>query len=75
MNLPTEVDLRGVPCPINWARAKVRLEAVEDGERLAFVIDDPRSVRDLPRAAEAAGYVVLEVARAGNSAWRIVIEK
>ena len=75
MKLPTEVDLRGVPCPINWARAKVRLEAAGDGERLAFVIDDPRSVRDLPRAAEAAGYVVLEVASAGHSAWRIVIEK
>jgi TusA-related sulfurtransferase len=60
---------------VNWARAKVRLEAAGDGERLAFVFDDPRSVRDLPRAAEAEGYVVLEVASAGPSTWRIVIEK
>lgn len=75
MSVPTEVDLRGVPCPINWARAKVRLEAARDGDRLAFLIDDPRSVRDLPRAAEAEGYAVLEVEPAGPSDWRIVIEK
>ncbi len=69
-----EVDLRGVPCPINWARAKVRLEAVAAGERLAFLVDDPRSLRDLPRAAEASGHVVLSVTEIG-SAWRMLIEK
>jgi len=26
-----EVDLRGVPCPVNWAKAKVRLESARRG--------------------------------------------
>ena len=69
-----EVDLRGVPCPLNWAKAKVRLEALSRGERLAVVVDDPRSVRDMPRAAEAEGYAVLDV-EALDGAWRIVVEK
>ena len=71
---PPEVDLRGVPCPLNWARAKVRLEVLARGERLAFLIDDPRSVRDMPRAAEAEGHVVIDVAELG-ACWRMLIEK
>ena len=70
----SEIDLRGVPCPLNWAKAKVRLEALDRGQRLELRIDDPRSVRDLPRAAEAEGYAVLEVEESGDG-WRIVIER
>jgi TusA-related sulfurtransferase len=69
------IDLRGVPCPVNWARAKVRLEAAARGERLTFLVDDPRSVRDLPRAAEAEAYVVLGVIAVEHGVWSIVIEK
>ncbi|GIW41143.1 MAG: hypothetical protein KatS3mg076_1720 [Candidatus Binatia bacterium] len=69
------VDLRGVPCPLNWARAKVRLESLPDGEALEFLLDDPRAVRDLPRAAEAAGYYVLESEPADEGSWRVVISK
>ncbi|MGH7899675.1 MAG: sulfurtransferase TusA family protein [Candidatus Binatia bacterium] len=68
------VDLRGVPCPLNWAKAKVRLESLDTGERIELWIDDPRSVRDLPRAAAAEGYDVLEVGEIGGG-WRIVIER
>ena len=73
--LEPAIDLRGVPCPVNWARAKIRLEAARRGERLAFLVDDPRSVRDLPRAAEAEAYVVLGVSPVEPGVWSIVIEK
>ena len=69
-----EVDLRGVPCPLNWAKAKVRLEAATRGERFAFLVDDPRSLRDLPRAAEASGHVVVDVTEVVRG-WRMLIEK
>jgi len=69
------IDLRGVPCPVNWARARVRLEAAARGDRLTFLVDDPRSVRDLPRAAEAEAYVVLGVCAVEPGVWSIVIEK
>ncbi len=69
-----ELVLIGVRCPLNWARAKVRLEEMAEGERLALVVDDPRAVRDIPRAAEAHGYAVVGVARRGD-AWRIEIER
>ena len=67
------LDLRGVRCPLSWAKAKVRLEALRPGAVLELVLDDPQSARDLPRAAEAAGHHVLEVACAAGT-WRITIE-
>lgn len=66
--------LVGVRCPLNWARAKVRLEEMATGERLALVVDDPRAVRDIPRAAEAHGWAVVDVAPEGGL-WRIEIER
>ena len=57
---PIRLDLRGVKCPLNWAHAKVRLEQMSRGQTLELILDDPRGARDIPGAAEAEGYVILE---------------
>lgn len=72
--MATTLNLRGVKCPLNWAHAKVRLEQMRRGEVLELILDDPRGVRDIPRAAEAEGHVVLGVEPAAD-AWRMRIEK
>ena len=69
-----EMVLCGVRCPLNWAKAKVRLELMEVGSRLALVVDDERAVKDIPRAAEAHGYAVIEITPI-QGAWRIEIER
>ena len=71
---PERMDLSGVRCPLNWARAKVRLEDLPPGARLTLVVDDPRAVRDIPRAAEAHGHSVVDVVAEGDR-WRIEIER
>ncbi len=73
---PLRLDLRGVKCPLNWAKAKVRLEYLAQGEQIELVIDDPKGRRDIPRAAEAEGYAVVDVSESSAPRqWRIVIEK
>jgi TusA-related sulfurtransferase len=67
-------DLRGVKCPLNWAKAKVRLEALSPGGALEIVLDDPKGVRDIPLAAESEGYAVLEI-RAEGDRWHLVIQR
>jgi TusA-related sulfurtransferase len=66
-------DLVGVKCPLNWAKAKVRLAELARGDVLELVVDDERAVRDIPRAAEAEGHALVET-RPDGSRWRIVIE-
>jgi len=68
------LDLRGLKCPLNWAKAKVRLEGIQRGEVLELTLDDPRGARDIPAAAEAEGYLVIE-SSAIEGGWRIRIEK
>jgi TusA-related sulfurtransferase len=70
---PIVLDLRGVRCPLAWAKAKVRLEVLPRGTTVDLVIDDPRSLRDLPRAAESSGHHVVRVDDAALP-WRITLE-
>ena len=44
------------------------------GERIELLIDDPRGARDIPRAAEAEGYSIIDIGATGGT-WRIRIEK
>jgi len=69
-----QLDLRGVKCPLNWAHAKVRLERMAPGATLELTLDDPRGARDIPRAAEAEGYAIVET-RAVDGIWVLRIEK
>jgi TusA-related sulfurtransferase len=68
-----ELDLRGVPCPLSWAKTKVRLESLAKGSELTVWLDDPRGVRDLPRAAEAEGYAVEDPVQL-DGVWRLRIQ-
>jgi TusA-related sulfurtransferase len=69
----TALDLRGIKCPLSWARAKVRLEALARGEELDLLVDDAQGARDIPRAAEAVGHHVVQVTEHAGL-WTITIE-
>jgi TusA-related sulfurtransferase len=66
------LDLRGIACPLSWARARVVLEEMGRGERLALLVDEGRALRDIPRAAEALGYAVDPPTQTA-AGWRLVV--
>jgi tRNA 2-thiouridine synthesizing protein A len=68
------VDLRGIPCPLSWAKAKVHLEEQAAGAEVELILDDPKGARDIPRAAEAEGYAVVAVEQRSTD-WHILIAK
>lgn len=68
-----ELDLRGVQCPLSWAKARVWLETRTRGEEVELRLDDPRGARDLPRAAEASGHHVVDVV-AVDDGWIVRLE-
>jgi len=67
-----QLDLRGVRCPLSWAKAKVLLETLSSGDEVTLILDDPKGVRDIPRAAEAEGYAVADPEPIG-SAWQLTV--
>jgi TusA-related sulfurtransferase len=68
-----ELDLRGVRCPLSWARAKVRIETLARGTEIDLLVDEPQGARDIPRAAEAEGHHLVAVSAEGGH-WRITLE-
>ncbi len=68
------LDLRGVRCPLSWAKAKLYLEEQPRGAEVELILDDAKGARDIPRAAEAEGYAVVDVVERPPE-WRILIHK
>jgi TusA-related sulfurtransferase len=66
------LDLRGVRCPTNAARALVRLEAMAPDEVLELLLDDGEPIASVPASLHEQGHRVLTQERAGP-AWRLLV--
>ena len=53
------LDLRGVQCPINYVKTKLRLEMMDSGECLAVFLDDGEPIRNVPASLKNDGHTVL----------------
>jgi TusA-related sulfurtransferase len=67
------LDLRGIRCPLSWAKARVHLETLPRGTEIDLLVDDPQAAHDIPLAAEAIGHHLIAVERE-DTAWRIRLE-
>jgi len=53
-----EIDLTGVPCPMNWVRTKVVLEQLAPGDTLLVTLDEGEPLESVPRSATEDGHEV-----------------
>lgn len=70
-------DLRGVACPLNYVKTKLRLEMMETGERLEVWLDAGEPIKNVPMSLRNDGHKVLsEEPLVGQSAhWKVLVEK
>ena len=54
-----ELDLRGVICPYNFVKTKLKLETMAAGQILAVLLDDGDPIRNVPRSVSDDGHIVL----------------
>jgi tRNA 2-thiouridine synthesizing protein A len=54
----TELDLTGVPCPMNWVRTRLALEELRAGDELLVVLDAGEPLDSVPRSARDDGHAV-----------------
>jgi tRNA 2-thiouridine synthesizing protein A len=55
----TELDLRGVICPYNFVKTKLKLEAMEQGQILSVLLDDGDPIQNVPRSVSNEGHTIL----------------
>ncbi len=70
----SELDLRGVICPYNFVKTKLKLETMEQGQVLSVLLDDGDPIRNVPRSVENEGHTVLSQERV-DQAYRILIRR
>ena len=70
----TELDLRGVICPYNFVKTKLKLEAMEQGQVLSVLLDDGDPIRNVPRSVSNEGHTVLSQDRIEGS-YRVLIRR
>lgn len=69
-----ELDLRGVICPYNFVKTKLKLEMMDQGQVLAVLLDDGDPIKNVPRSVENEGHTVLAQDRVGSS-YRVLIRR
>lgn len=69
-----ELDLRGVICPYNFVKTKLKLETMETGQILSVLLDDGDPIRNVPRSVENEGHTVLAQERL-DKVYRVFIRR
>lgn len=55
------LDLRGVMCPINFVKTKLKLETLETGEVLEVILDSGEPIQNVPKSIKDEGHKIVEV--------------
>lgn len=69
-----ELDLRGVICPYNFVKTKLKLETMGAGQVLAVILDEGEPIRNVPRSVSDDGHTVLRQ-EPFDHAYRVIIKK
>lgn len=68
------IDLRGVLCPINFVKTKLKLEMMDSGQVLEVILDDGEPIRSVPRSVKEEGHKIVKVENM-EGAYRLLIKK
>jgi sulfite reductase (ferredoxin) len=53
-----QLDLRGVACPMNFVKTKLRLDKLEAGELLEVLLDQGEPYESVSESVQAEGHIV-----------------
>jgi len=68
------LDLKGVPCPLNFVKTKLKLETMDAGGVLEVLLDDGEPITNVTASVKEEGHRILKVEKT-NTHWKLVIKK
>jgi tRNA 2-thiouridine synthesizing protein A len=68
------LDLKGVPCPLNFVKTKLKLEAMDAGRVLEVILDDGEPITNVTASVKEEGHRILKVEKS-NAHWKLIIKK
>jgi len=74
IKIDKKLDLKGVPCPINFVKTKLKLEDMSSGEVLEVVLDDGDPITNVSASVKDDGHRILRLKKI-NEHWKLVVRK
>ena len=69
------LDLRGLLCPLTWARTKYALSKLPAGGELEVILDHRPAVPDIKHNAEELGDEVVSSRELSEGVWEMVLRR
>ena len=68
------LDLRGVPCPLNFVKVKIQLDKMEPGQTLEVWLDSGEPIESVTQSILEEGHKIL-LKQETNNHFKILIAK
>ncbi|MCL5276467.1 MAG: sulfurtransferase TusA family protein [Deltaproteobacteria bacterium] len=69
------LDLKGVKCPYNYVKAKLKLEELTSGDELEIYLDEGEPITNVPRSLEDDGNVIVSIDKLDDAHFRLLVKK
>jgi sulfite reductase (ferredoxin) len=69
------IDLRGVKCPFNFVKTKLKLETMESGDLLLVILDPGEPIANVPRSVQEEGHALLSMEERPDGLFEILVRK
>lgn len=69
------LDLRGLLCPLTWARTRYALAKLAPGAELRVLLDHRPAVPDIKRNAEELGHEVIAARETEPGVWEMLLRR
>lgn len=70
-----QLDLKGVACPLNFVKTKLKLEEMQAGELLEVILDDGEPIINVPRSVKDEGQEIVSVKKIDDKHYSLVVKK
>ena len=74
INVNQYLNLKGVPCPLNFVKTKLKLEAMHAGKVLEVDLDDGEPIINVTASVKEEGHQIVKIEKIGEY-WKLFIKK
>jgi TusA-related sulfurtransferase len=68
------LDLKNVPCPMNFVKTKLKLEEMAEDSILEIILDDGDPIKNVTASVKEEGHQILKVEKI-NEHWKLFVKK
>ena len=75
MSSRLHLDLRGIPCPTNFVKARLFLDKMASGQSVEVLLDDGEPFENVTISVKEEGHIISSSEQCAEGHHKVVIEK